>query len=81
MSTATDGEGALTASEKNSPDLVLLDLMLPKLSGLEVFKRLRAQHALPIIMLTARGDEFDRVLGSELGADDYVVKPLRSTTG
>ncbi len=76
VSTATDGAAALTACESNMPDLVVLDLMLPKLDGLEVFKRLRAKHAVPIIMLTAKGDELDRVLGLELGADDYIVKPF-----
>ncbi|MBM3129412.1 MAG: response regulator transcription factor [Chloroflexi bacterium] len=74
--TAADGEAALSAFETHAPDLVVLDLMLPKLDGLSVFKRLRAQRAVPIIMLTARGDEVDRVLGLELGADDYVVKPF-----
>ncbi len=76
VSTVSDGQAALAAFEKGAPDLVLLDLMLPKLSGLEVFKRLRAQRALPIIMLTAKGEEVDRVLGLELGADDYIVKPF-----
>lgn len=76
VSTAPDGASALTAFEKNSPDLVVLDLMLPQVSGLEVFKQIRAQRALPIIMLTAKGDELDRILGLELGADDYVVKPF-----
>jgi len=74
--TAADGEAALSAFEAHAPDLVVLDLMLPKLDGLTVFKRMRAQRAVPIIMLTARGDEVDRVLGLELGADDYVVKPF-----
>ncbi|MCI0476020.1 MAG: response regulator transcription factor [Anaerolineales bacterium] len=74
--TAADGEAALSAFESHAPDLVVLDLMLPKLDGLSVFKRLRAKRAVPIIMLTARGDEVDRVLGLELGADDYVVKPF-----
>ncbi len=73
---AADGESALQAFAAQSPDLVLLDLMLPKLSGMEVFKRLRAERAVPVIMLTARGDELDRVLGLELGADDYIVKPF-----
>lgn len=76
VSTANDGAAALSAFETHTPDLVMLDLMLPKLDGLEVFKRLRAKHAVPIIMLTARGDEVDRVLGLELGADDYIVKPF-----
>jgi DNA-binding response OmpR family regulator len=76
VNTAPDGEAALAAFKREAPDLVLLDLMLPKLNGLEVFKRLRAQSTLPIVMLTARGDELDRILGLELGADDYIVKPF-----
>lgn len=75
-STAGDGEAALKAFAAEPPDLVVLDLMLPKLSGIEVFKRLRAKGTVPVIMLTARGDELDRVLGLELGADDYIVKPF-----
>jgi DNA-binding response OmpR family regulator len=74
--TASDGEAALAAFDEHAPDLVVLDLMLPKLDGLEVFKRVRAKRAVPIIMLTAKGDELDRVLGLEIGADDYVVKPF-----
>jgi DNA-binding response OmpR family regulator len=74
--TANDGNAALAAFDAHTPDLIVLDLMLPKLDGLEVFKRLRAKRAVPIIMLTARGDEVDRVLGLELGADDYIVKPF-----
>ena len=76
VETATDGDAALAAFDAHPPDLVLLDLMLPKIDGLEVFKRLRAKRAVPIIMLTAKGDEVDRVLGLELGADDYIVKPF-----
>ena len=74
--TATDGAAALTMVEQQRPDLVVLDLMLPGLNGLEVTRRLRASGALPIIMLTARGEEADRVVGLELGADDYVTKPF-----
>lgn len=74
--TASDGQAALTAFESFRPDLIVLDLMLPKIDGLEVFKRIRAQNATPIIMLTAKGDELDRLLGLELGADDYIVKPF-----
>src|SRR5881392_1942548 len=74
--TAADGAAALSLVEQQRPDLVVLDLMLPGLSGLEVTKRLRADGALPIIMLTARGEEADRVVGLELGADDYVTKPF-----
>ncbi len=76
VSTAGDGEAGLKAFADQSPDLVLLDLMLPKVNGMEVFKRLRNDRAVPVIMLTARGDELDRVLGLELGADDYIVKPF-----
>jgi DNA-binding response OmpR family regulator len=73
---ARDGEEALTRFSGNTIDLVVLDLMLPKLDGLEVCKRLRATSAVPIIMLTARDDELDKVLGLELGADDYITKPF-----
>lgn len=73
---ATDGEEALTAFREQRPDLVLLDLMLPKVDGWEVCKRLRRLTDVPVIMLTARGDEVDRLLGLELGADDYVTKPF-----
>jgi len=71
-----DGRDALEAAAATWPDLVVLDLMLPGIDGLEVCRRLRAQAPVPVIMLTARGDEEDRVLGLELGADDYVVKPF-----
>jgi DNA-binding response OmpR family regulator len=74
--TAADGATALSMVEQQRPDLVVLDLMLPGLGGLEVTKRLRAGGALPIIMLTARGEEADRVVGLELGADDDVTKPF-----
>ncbi len=70
------GDSALATFEAHTPDLIVLDLMLPKVDGLEVFRRLRAKHATPVIMLTAKGDELDRVLGLELGADDYIVKPF-----
>jgi two-component system, OmpR family, response regulator len=73
---ARDGEEALERFEHEHVDLVVLDLMLPKLDGLEVCKRLRAASAVPIIMLTARDDELDKVLGLELGADDYITKPF-----
>jgi DNA-binding response OmpR family regulator len=71
-----DGRDALDAAAAVWPDLVVLDLMLPGIDGLEVCRRLRARGPVPVIMLTARGDEEDRVLGLELGADDYVVKPF-----
>src|SRR5215208_2350915 len=73
---AADGEEALQRFGEDSPDLVVLDIMLPKLDGLEVCKRLRATSSVPIIMLTARDDELDKVLGLELGADDYITKPF-----
>ena len=73
---ARDGEEALRRFESEHVDLVVLDLMLPKLDGLEVCKRLRATSVVPIIMLTARDDELDKVVGLELGADDYITKPF-----
>ncbi|MCY0943755.1 response regulator transcription factor [Streptomyces antarcticus] len=73
---APDGPDALRRAAGRWPDLVLLDLMLPGMDGLEVCRRLRATAAVPVIMLTARGDEDDRIAGLELGADDYVTKPF-----
>ncbi|MDX6507592.1 MAG: hypothetical protein QOG06_2236 [Gaiellaceae bacterium] len=73
---ARDGEEALARFAEERVDLVVLDVMLPKLDGLEVCKRLRASSSVPIIMLTARDDELDKVLGLELGADDYITKPF-----
>ncbi len=73
---AEDGEAALTSFAEERPQLVLLDLMLPRIDGLEVFRRMRADAPTPVIMLTARGDETDRIVGLELGADDYVTKPF-----
>src|SRR6201997_628839 len=73
---ARDGEEALRRFENEQVDLVVLDLMLPKLDGLEVCRRLRATSSVPIIMLTARDDELDKVVGLELGADDYITKPF-----
>ena len=74
--TAYDGEEALRAFDEKGPDLIVLDLMLPKLSGIEVTKKIRSTSTVPIIMLTAKASEADRVVGLELGADDYVVKPF-----
>lgn len=74
--TAFDGEEALEKVESEKPDLIILDLMLPKIDGLEVAKRVRAKHTTPIIMVTAKDSELDKVLGLELGADDYVTKPF-----
>jgi len=73
---ARDGEEALLRFDEERIDLVVLDVMLPKLDGLEVCKRLRSESSVPIIMLTARDDEVDKVLGLELGADDYITKPF-----
>ncbi|MEP7059468.1 MAG: response regulator transcription factor [Actinomycetota bacterium] len=73
---AQDGEEAVRLYRDHGPDLVLLDLMLPKLDGLEVFRRMRQGAMTPVIMLTARGEETDRVVGLDLGADDYVTKPF-----
>ena len=72
----TRGDEALSEFRVKSPDLVLLDLMLPGLDGIEVCKRIRAESDVPIIMVTARVDEIDRLLGLELGADDYICKPF-----
>jgi DNA-binding response OmpR family regulator len=73
---AADGEEALEKFDAQAVDLVVLDIMLPRLDGLEVCKRLRAKSTVPIIMLTARDDELDKVIGLELGADDYITKPF-----
>jgi DNA-binding response OmpR family regulator len=73
---AADGEEALRLLEAESPALVVLDVMLPRRGGLEVARWIRARSDLPIIMLTARGEEADRIVGLELGADDYVTKPF-----
>jgi two-component system alkaline phosphatase synthesis response regulator PhoP len=74
--TARDGHEAVQLTKSEKPDLLILDLMLPGLDGFEVCRRLRAESDIPIIMLTARDEEVDRVVGLELGADDYVVKPF-----
>ena len=76
LSHAADGPRGLTALESSSYDAVLLDVMMPGMDGLEVCKRIRAKSSVPVIMLTAKGDETDRVVGLELGADDYVAKPF-----
>ena len=73
---ASDGEAGMHLAATQRPDLVILDLMLPKLDGWEVCRRIREKFEVPVIMLTARGDEIDRVAGLTLGADDYVVKPF-----
>jgi DNA-binding response OmpR family regulator len=74
--TAGDGERALALADRHKPDLVILDLMIPKVDGWDVCRRLRRTSEVPVIMLTARGEEIDRVAGLTLGADDYVVKPF-----
>jgi len=76
VTSATDGVAGLQAARRERPDLVVLDLMLPSMDGLEVCRRLRAESAVPILMLTAKAEEADRVAGLELGADDYVPKPF-----
>lgn len=70
-----DGESGLRSAISEQPDLILLDLMLPKMSGLEVCREVRKVSSVPILMVTARGEEMDRVVGLEIGADDYILKP------
>lgn len=74
--TAYDGEEALRVFNESNPDLIVLDLMLPELDGFEVCRRIRKGSDVPIVMLTARGEDIDKILGLELGADDYVTKPF-----
>jgi DNA-binding response OmpR family regulator len=76
VATAADGEEAVARAATSRPDIVVLDLMLPKLDGLEVFRRIRETSDVPVVMLTAKREEVDRVVGLELGADDYVSKPF-----
>ena len=73
---AQDGEEAISRFQTTSPDLILLDVMMPKLDGWQVCREIRKKSEVPIIMITAKGETFDKVLGLELGADDYVVKPF-----
>ena len=73
---AYDGQQALEMFENQHPDLIVLDLMMPKMSGTDVCRTIRQKSSVPIIMLTAKGEEIDRILGLELGADDYIVKPF-----
>ncbi|MBR6407991.1 MAG: response regulator transcription factor [Clostridia bacterium] len=75
---AENGDAALKMFEKENPDLVLLDIMMPELDGWQVCREIRKKSQVPIIMLTAKGETFDKVLGLELGADDYVVKPFET---
>ncbi len=74
--TAYDGEEAVAKVKQSQPDLVLLDVMLPKLDGFQVLRKIREHSATPVIMLTAKEEEVDKVLGLELGADDYITKPF-----
>ena len=76
--TATDGETAVAKAKTENPDLILLDIMLPKLDGWQVCREIRKDSQVPIIMLTAKTETFDRILGLELGADDYVSKPFET---
>jgi DNA-binding response OmpR family regulator len=76
VETAADGEDAIARFDAAAPDLVLLDLMLPRLDGFEVFRAIRSRSQSPVIMLTARGDVTDRIVGLDVGADDYVSKPF-----
>lgn len=74
--TAYDGEEAVAKVKQSQPDLILLDVMLPKLDGFQVLRKIREQFSIPVIMLTAKEEEVDKVLGLELGADDYITKPF-----
>ena len=76
VTTANDGEEGLDKFNQVKPDMVLLDVMMPKMDGLEVCRRIRKLGNTPVMMLTAKGETFDKVLGLELGADDYMVKPF-----
>jgi two-component system, OmpR family, response regulator ResD len=76
VDTAEDGGRAIDVYEEHPPDLVVLDLMLPRIDGLEVFRWIRERDSTPVIMLTAKGDETERIAGLEVGADDYVAKPF-----
>ena len=76
MISAYDGQEAIDHVRKSRPDIVLLDIMMPKMDGLMVCREIRKETNLPIIMLTAKGEEFDKLLGLELGADDYITKPF-----
>jgi DNA-binding response OmpR family regulator len=76
VESAADGDRALAAFDAKPPDLVLLDLMLPRVDGFDVFRRIRAQAECPVIMITARGQTTERIVGLEIGADDYISKPF-----
>ncbi len=76
VQTAYDGEDALKVVHKLNPELVILDIMLPKKNGFEVLKEIRMEYVMPVIMLTAKEEENDKITGLELGADDYITKPF-----
>jgi DNA-binding response OmpR family regulator len=76
VETAADGESALDLAARSVPDVVVLDLMLPRIDGLEVLRRMRERRDVPVVLLTAKGEEVDRIVGLEVGADDYVAKPF-----
>lgn len=78
VSFAYDGEEAIEKFKSDAPDLMILDIMLPKIDGIRVCREIRAESNIPIIMLTAKGETFDKVLGLEMGADDYIVKPFEA---
>lgn len=73
---ANDGAQALALATEEDPDIILLDVMMPRMDGFEVCRRIRAVSAVPIIMITARGEDFERIMGLDIGADDYIVKPF-----
>ncbi|MGB4439029.1 MAG: response regulator transcription factor [Sedimentibacter sp.] len=73
---ALNGREALKAFEKHNPDIILLDVMMPEMDGFEVCREIRKQSNVPIIMITARGEDFERIMGLDIGADDYIVKPF-----
>ncbi len=74
---AYDGEEALKLAEENAYDMILLDVMLPKMTGFEVCQQIRGFSNVPIVMLTAKGDDMDKILGLDYGADDYITKPFK----
>ena len=76
IATASNGRQALEQVDKENPDLVLLDVMMPEIDGFEVCRRLRKESMVPIIMITARGEDYDKIMGLDIGADDYVIKPF-----
>ena len=73
---AYDGEEALEKFKNENPDIILLDIMIPKIDGFEVCRKIRSESNIPIIMITARGEDFEKIMGLEIGADDYIVKPF-----